>query len=52
MMMFVVVDAPLFRRCGGEEEPKYFLRAGGKQQHGQCTGGLASSIAASTKLLS
>ena len=51
-MMFVVVDASLFRRGGGEEQPKYFLQTGDKQQHGQCTGGLDSSIAASTKLLS
>ena len=50
--MFVVVDASIFRRGGDEEQPKYFLRAGGKQQHGQVTGGLDSSIAASTKLLS
>jgi hypothetical protein len=31
-MMFVVVDASLFRRGGGEEQPKHFLRTGGKQQ--------------------
>ena len=32
MMFVVVVDVSLFRRGGGKEQPKYFLRAGGEQQ--------------------